>query len=534
MSGAAARNGGSRVLDRAQQKNSGAMDTSPSELPQWHALEECRRSFASRTLASLFKVEPDRARRWSFSAPSIHADLSRNWIDETTFAALFALARARNLEKMRAALLNGEAVNTTEHRPAWHTALRTAPDDPSLARSLDEEQMRFLGFAEALRTGRIVGSTGAPIDTVVCIGIGGSDLGPRLVTEALGPASGPVRVRFVSNIDPAELDAALDGARPEATVVAAISKSFTTLETLENLRVARLWLNHAGARPMDPAHHLIAVTAQPERAAATGVHPKRIFSFPDWVGGRYSLWSACGLPIAIAHGHQSFLDLRAGAAQMDAHFATTPLERNLPVILGLLGIWYVNFWNVRARAVFPYAQRLRNLPPYLQQLEMESLGKRVDLDGHALAADTAPIVWGEVGTTAQHSVFQFLHQGTHWTPADFLVVEPFAHSEERRHRLLHAAALAQADALAWGDSVLGAQRSTAPYAVAPGGRPSNILRLAQLDARSVGSLLALYEHRTFVQSVIWNINAFDQWGVEVGKKLLQQRLDRQGSLGSPS
>ncbi len=506
------------------------MDAAPTDLPEWRALDEARRSFAPRTLAGLFKVEPGRQQRWTFTAASLTADLSRNWLDESTFAALLALARACDVEKMRDALLAGEAVNTTEHRPAWHTALRAHPDDPSLTRTLDEEQMRFLGFAEALRAGRIEGSTGRPITTVVCIGIGGSDLGPRLVTEALGPPTGPVQVRFVSNIDPAELDAALAGAQPETTLVAAISKSFTTMESLENLRVARDWLaawtpGESGPQRLDPAHHLIAVTAQPDRAAAIGIHPKRIFSFHDWVGGRYSLWSACGLPIAIAHGHQAFLELRAGAAEMDRHFASAPLDQNLPVILGLLGVWYINFWNIRARAVFPYAQRLRNLPPYLQQLEMESLGKRVDRDGRPVSVDTSAVVWGEVGTTAQHSVFQFMHQGTHWCPADFLLVAQHAHSDDKRHRLLHGAALAQADALAWGDSILGAQRSTDSYAIAPGGRPSNIISLPQLDARSVGALLALYEHRTYVQSVIWNINAFDQWGVEVGKKLLQQRLD---------
>jgi glucose-6-phosphate isomerase len=507
------------------------MNASRTDLPEWLALEEARRSFAPRTLAGLFKVEPARRQRWTFTAAAISADVSRNWLDESTFAALLALARACDVEKMRDALLAGEAVNTTEHRPAWHTALRTRPDDPSLTRTLDEEQLRFLGFAEALRAGRIEGSTGRAITTVVCIGIGGSDLGPRLVTEALGTPTGPVQVRFVSNIDPVELDAALVGAHPETTIIAAISKSFTTMETLENLRVARDWLAawtapESGPQQLDPAHHLVAVTAQPDRATAIGIHPKRIFSFHDWVGGRYSLWSSCGLPIAIAHGHQAFLDLLAGGAEMDHHFATTPLERNLPVILGLLGIWYVNFWNVRARAVFPYAQRLRNLPPYLQQLEMESLGKRVSRDGRPTDIDTSPVVWGEVGTTAQHSVFQFMHQGTHWSPADFLVVDQHATSDERRYRLLHGAALAQADALAWGDGILGPQRSSENYAIAPGGRPSNVISLPQLDARSVGALLALYEHRTFVHSVIWNINAFDQWGVEVGKKLLQQRLDR--------
>jgi glucose-6-phosphate isomerase len=515
------------------------MLSSSKETPEWLALEECRRSFAQRTLAGLIKSEPQRAQRWSFPAASIRADLSRNWIDESTLAALLALARARDLEKIRSALFSGEAVNTTEHRAAWHTALRARPEDPaidpSLARTLKTEQTRFLGFAEALRSGRILGSTGSVIDTVVCIGIGGSDLGPRLACDALGPASGPVRVRFVSNIDPAELETALEGARPQSTLIAAISKSFTTMETLENLHVAREWLKYGpgganepateGRPRLDPAHHLIAITAQPDKAAAVGIHPKRIFSFHDWVGGRYSLWSACGLPIAIAHGHERFLQLCAGAAQMDAHFVSAPLETNLPVLLGLLGVWYVNFWGVKNRAVFPYAQRLRHLPPYLQQLEMESLGKRVDMAGHTLDIDTAPVVWGEVGTTAQHSVFQYMHQGTHWSPADFLVVDAFEDSSERRQRLLYAAAMAQVDALAEGDGALGPQRSTASYAMAPGGRPTTVIHLPQLDAGTLGALLALYEHRTFVQGVVWNINPFDQWGVEVGKKLLQQRLD---------
>jgi glucose-6-phosphate isomerase len=506
------------------------MDIPLTELPQWYALEECQRTLSTRTLAGLFQSDPERAARWRLRAAGIDADLSRNWIDESTFQALLALARARRLEDARRALLAGEAVNTSEHRPAWHTALRSAPDDPSVQRSLDEERRRFLGFAEALREGRITGSTGAPVRTVVCLGIGGSDLGPRLVTEALGPGSGPVAVRFASNIDPAALDAALEGLAPEETLFAAISKSFTTLETLENLRAARAWLERA-AQPLDKDFHVIAVTARPERAEAAGIRSKRVFAFPEWVGGRYSLWSACGLPIAIAHGPPAFLELLAGAADMDAHFASAPLETNLPVVLGLLGLWYVNFWGVKARAVFPYAQGLRRLAPYLQQLEMESLGKRVDRDGQPLRWDCAAVVWGEVGTTAQHSVFQFLHQGTHWTPADFLVVEAHARAGDQRLRLLHAAALAQVDALAWGDSVLGSERSTASCAVTPGGRPTNLIRLPALEARPIGALLALYEHRCFVQSVIWNINAFDQWGVEVGKKLLQQRWDRQVAEG---
>jgi glucose-6-phosphate isomerase len=358
---------------------------------------------------------------------------------------------------------------------------------------------------------------------VVCLGIGGSDLGPRLVTEALGPVGRP-HVRFAANLDPADLDAALAGANPHTTLLLAISKSFSTLETVENLKAALQWFRQR-APGADPSAHLAAVTSQPERAAPLGIDPARVFTFPEWVGGRYSLWSACGLGIAIAHGRPAFLELLAGAAQMDAHFAQAPLESNLPALLGMLGVWYVNFWGVGTRAVVPYAQPLARLPAYLQQLEMESLGKRVDRGGAQLAIDTAPVVWGEVGTNAQHSVFQFLHQGTGWVPLDIVTVAQRA-GDARRLQLLNRFALAQADALAWGDSVLG-DEAVPPHRAAPGNRPSTLIRLARLDARSLGALLALYEHRTFVQSAVWNVNAFDQWGVEIGKRLLAKRMNRE-------
>jgi len=497
----------------------------PSQSPAWRALEERRKAFQNRTLASLFRADPGRAERFHLAAPHLTVDFSRHWVDDETLGLLQDLAREADLAKERKSLLDGEAVNHTEHRPAWHSALRSNPDDPSLARTLQQEQTQFLGFAQALRTGRIQGSGGEAMETVVCIGIGGSDLGPRLVTEALGRPNAPVRVRFVSNLDPDELMRALEGARAQTTQFVAISKSFTTLETLENLRAALVWLKDAGGDSIDPSHHLAAITAQPQRAVEFGVHAKRVFTFPEWVGGRYSLWSACGFPIALAHGHEVFLDLLRGARSMDRHFASAPFEANVPVLLGLLGCWYVNFWGVKTRAVFPYAQRLARLPAYLQQLEMESLGKRVDRESHILPYDTSPIVWGEVGTSAQHSVFQFLHQGTHWAPSDFLILGTNTESLDRRARLLNAFAIAQADALAMGDTVLGAARPTAVHATAPGGRPSSLIELESLGPRPLGALLAMYEHRTFVQSVIWNINAFDQFGVEVGKKLLEQRLD---------
>jgi len=511
-------------MDKIQSNKAPVLRTgprmNPTSLPEWHALAQRRRALDRIRIADLFDDDPQRAERFSFEAASLNADLSRNRIDSGTLRALVALARAAGVEQQRDQLLAGAAVNVTEARPAWHTALRSAPSDPAWAARLAAERERFLDFAEQVRAGRVTGTAGLPLESVVCIGIGGSDLGPRLVTEALGPVSRP-RVRFAANLDPAELDAALNGLNPHTTLLLAISKSFSTLETVENLQAAVRWFRQH-APGLDPSPHLAAATSQPERAAALGIDPARVFTFPEWVGGRYSLWSACGLGIAIAHGRAAFGELLAGASALDTHFANAPLESNLPVLLGLLGVWYVNFWGVTSRAVVPYAQPLARLPAYLQQLEMESLGKRVDRDGAELAIDTAPVVWGEVGTNAQHSVFQFLHQGTGWVPLDIVTSAEHDASGDQRLRLLNQFALAQADALAWGDALLG-EESVPPHRAAPGNRPSTLIRLPRLDARSVGALLALYEQRTFVQSVVWNINAFDQWGVEIGKQLLARR-----------
>jgi glucose-6-phosphate isomerase len=502
----------------------------PTDLPEWHALAQRRLALDPIRIADLFDDDPQRADRFSFQADSLGVDLSRNRIDSGTLRALLALARAIKLEKQRDDLLTGAIVNATEGRPAWHTALRSPPGDPLIdpawAARLQAERERFLDFAERLRAFEVTGTVGLPLDTVVCIGIGGSDLGPRLVTEALGPVGRP-HVRFAANLDPSDLDAALAGANPHTTLLLAISKSFSTLETIENLKAALQWFRQH-APEVDPARHFAAVTSQPERAAALHFDPARVFTFPEWVGGRYSLWSACGLGIAIAHGRQAFNQLLLGAAQMDAHFAQAPLESNLPVLLGMLGVWYVNFWDVKTRAVVPYAQRLARLPAYLQQLEMESLGKQVDRTGAPISIDTAPVVWGEVGTNAQHSVFQFLHQGTGWIPLDIVMIADYEAGGDRRLRLLNQFALAQADALAWGDRALG-DEPVPPHRAAPGNRPSTLIRLARLDAQSLGALLALYEHRTFVQSAVWNINAFDQWGVEIGKQLLARRTRDAGA-----
>jgi glucose-6-phosphate isomerase len=494
------------------------------ESPAWQALQRHRESLSSFRLDAALRADPARARAWRFEAAGIEVDLSRNLATDETWKLLLALAETAELPRWREQLFAGQPINDTEGRPAWHTALRTPPADAGVARVVERERSRMLEFAEQLRAGQARGSSGRSFETVICIGIGGSDLGPRLVTAALGEASGPVRLHFVSNIDPAELDVALAQAVPESTLVVAISKSFTTLETLENARAALAWLK-ARAPGIDVRRHLAAITSQPERAQAFGVDASLVFTFAEWVGGRYSLWSACGLPIAVAHGAAAFDELLRGAAALDRHFVEAPAARNLPLLLGALGLWYVNFWGCRSRAVMPYAQRLRHLPAYLQQLEMESNGKRVDRDGRPLDYDTSPVVWGEAGTTAQHSVFQFLHQGTFFSPVDFVTAAGFENSGEARERLLYANALAQADALALGEAALKPIGGSKPaYAIVPGNRPSNFITLPRIDAFSVGALLALYEHRTFVQGVLWQINSFDQWGVEIGKQLLKQRL----------
>ncbi len=490
----------------------------------WQSLARHRRSLDSFRLEAAFRQEPQRTRSWRFEAAGIAADLSRNLATEETLGLLLALADAAGFPRWRERLVSGEPINATEGRPAWHTALRSAPADAAVARTVALEHDRMLAFAERLRAGDLRGSSGRPIATVVAVGIGGSDLGPRLVTAALGRPSGPIDLHFVSNIDPSELDAALAAADPETTLVVCISKSFTTLETLENTRAALGWMK-ARAPSLDTRRHLAAVSSRPERAREFGVDAELVFSFAEWVGGRYSVWSPCGMPIAIAHGAAAFDELLRGAAAMDRHFVDAPPARNLPLLLGALGVWYVNFWGCRSRAVMPYAQRLRHLPAYLQQLEMESNGKRVDRDGQPVDYDTSPVVWGEAGTTAQHSVFQFLHQGTFFSPVDFVTCDGFERSPVERERLLYANALAQADALALGEAALRPAGSGKPeHAVVPGNRPSSFIALPRIDAFSIGALLALYEHRTFVQGVLWNINSFDQWGVEIGKQLLKQRL----------
>ncbi|MEO6281239.1 glucose-6-phosphate isomerase [Roseateles sp.] len=487
-----------------------------------------------------FAADAGRFQALSFGAPEVFADLSKNRIDAPTLALLLKLAGDCGLEARRDALLRGDPVNHTEGRAVLHTALRApagsdAPFNAEVQASLDA----MLAFAESVRRGER-----GEITDVVHIGIGGSDLGPAMVVQAL-QAFGrrDLKLHFVSNVDGHDLAPVLAGLDAKQTLFVIASKTFTTQETLANAQAAKTWFLAAGGT--DIARHFVATSSNTAAAAAFGIDTA--FGFWDWVGGRYSLWSVIGLPIAIAVGANSFRELLAGAHAMDEHFATAPLAQNLPVLLGLVDIWYRNFHGFTSRSVAPYHQGLRRLPAYLQQLEMESNGKGVDLDGNALPFGTSPVVWGEAGTNGQHAYFQMLHQGTDVIPVEFIAVKrpnfgvtgELAMKLVDQHRKLLANCLAQSQALMQGKTAAEALAETAPTASAtldrgvlsrhrsfPGNRPSTTLVLDALTPRSLGALIALYEHRVFVAGALWGINSFDQWGVELGKALCSQLLPR--------
>ncbi|WP_295640841.1 glucose-6-phosphate isomerase [uncultured Methylibium sp.] len=493
-------------------------------------------------LREAFARDPHRHTSLSFEAPSVFADLSKNLLDTATLHFLLDLARETGLEARRDRMLAGEPVNDSESRAVLHTALRaprgSAPFSAEVHATLDA----MLAYADRVRQ---VESSG--IRDVVNIGIGGSDLGPQMAAAALaGYAHPQLNSHFVANVDGHDLGPLLRRLDPRHTLFVVASKTFTTQETMANAQAAKAWFLAAGGT--DIAKHFVATTTNVEAAAAFGITTS--FGFWDWVGGRYSLWSAIGLPLAIAIGADHFRAMLAGAHAMDRHFAEAPLERNLPVLLGLLDVWYRNFHGFASRSVAPYHQGLRRLPAYLQQLEMESNGKRVDAQGEALRVATAPVVWGEPGTNGQHAYFQMLHQGTDTIPVEFIAVRATSHGPlgfapavraafEDQHRKLLANCLAQSQALMLGktaqEALLESPSTASPQmsrqAVArhrsfPGNRPSTTLLLDRLDPTSLGALVALYEHRVFSSGAVWGINSFDQWGVELGKVLCNQLLPR--------
>lgn len=485
-------------------------------------------------LRDAFARDPGRFDTFGVQAPHVFADLSKNRIDVATLHFLHDLARECRIEQRRDAMLGGEAINHTEGRAVLHTALRAprgaAPFSEDVHRTLDA----MLSYVETVRDTQASG-----IKHVVNIGIGGSDLGPQMVVPALDAFVHPgLRFHFVSNVDGHDITPVLRQLDPSETLFIIASKTFTTQETMANAHAAKAWFEANGGT--DTAKHFVATTTNVKAAAEFGI--TTTFGFWDWVGGRYSLWSAIGLPIALAIGADHFRALLAGAHEMDRHFATAPLDKNLPILLALIDVWYRNFHGFTSRSVAPYHQGLKRLPAYLQQLEMESNGKSVDLDGEPLPFATSPVVWGEPGTNGQHAYFQMLHQGTDVIPVEFILVKRPTHGLDDLHTKLLANGLAQSQALMLGkttDQALGEKAPTASKALDaqtiarhrtfPGNRPSTTLLLEELTPASLGALIALYEHRVFASGALWGINSFDQWGVELGKALCNDLLPRLAS-----
>lgn len=508
---------------------------------QWSALKAHGERLDAVSLRDMFAADAERFEKLSVQLDDLTIDLSKERIDGAALETLIDLARAAGLEGKRDAMFAGAHINTTEDRAVLHTGLRARSDDglavdgTATAKLVDPVLDAFLTFADHVRAGDVVCSNGSRFTDVVNIGIGGSDLGPVMVARALSPyrGNGPA-VHFVSNVDGAHLRDVTASLNPETTLVIVASKTFTTQETMANAQAAKAWLVEAlgeeGAR-----QHLAALSTNLEATAAFGVANERVFGFWDWVGGRYSIWSAIGLSVALSVGSKHFQEFLDGARSMDMHFRTADLSQNLPVLLGMIGIWRRNVMNCPTVALIPYDQRLERFPAYVQQLDMESNGKQTQLDGAPVSVSTGPVIWGEPGTNAQHSFFQLIHQGTDVIPVDFVVAANSGSDLEDQHSLLLANCLAQSEALAFGktgDEVRAEMTAKGtesaeierivPHRTFPGNRPSTTILHSQLTPFSLGRLIALFEHKVFVQGAIWNINSFDQWGVELGKALAQQ------------
>jgi glucose-6-phosphate isomerase len=510
------------------------------------ALEELRahrEAMGNPHLRDLFAADPDRFTRFSLTLGHLTLDYSKNRILPETLPFLFRLAEFAGVAELREAMFSGTPINLTEGRAVLHVALRAPPDAdirvdgenvvPDVHATLD----RFCKFADDIRSGEIRGVAADRFSDVVNIGIGGSDLGPAMATAALTPYRGlGPKLHFVSNVDGAHLADTLAGLEAERTLFLIASKTFTTSETMTNAASARAWLAYRlGEEAV--GDHFAAISTNLDKVAEFGIRPERVFGFWDWVGGRYSVWSAIGLPLAISIGAENFRRFLAGARRMDEHFRDAPFAENMPVILGLLGVWYRNVWDFRTHAVLPYDQRLARFPAHLQQLDMESNGKRVTRQSQLVEYRTGPIVWGEPGTNGQHAFFQLLHQGTEIVPADFLIAAEPHEEMGNHHAKLVANCFAQTEALAFGKTEAEAREELAKaglsaatieklvlHNVFPGNRPTNTLLYKKLDPETLGMLIALYEHKVFVEGAIWDINSFDQWGVELGKALATRLL----------
>ncbi len=521
-------------------------------MTDWTAFDAAAARDADARILDQFATDPERLTRLSVEAAGLYVDLSKQSWTKNGFEACLDLARSAGVEAARARLFGGEAINSTEGRAVLHPALRApaGADFHALGQAVSAEvdavRADMAAYATAVRSGAETGATGKAFRAIVHIGIGGSDLGPRVVWDALRPLDPEIDLRFVANIDPREMAEALTGLDPETTLVVVVSKTFTTQETLANAEAAKAWLA-AGLPEAGRDRHFIGVTAAPDKAQAFGC--ARTFAFRDWVGGRYSLWSAVSLSCVIALGPHVFDGLLQGARAMDDHFLSAPLEQNAPVMMALAQVWNVDGLDRPARTVAPYAHALRRLPSFLQQLEMESNGKRVHRDGSPVTRQTCPVVFGEPGTNGQHAFFQQIHQGPQVVPAEFVIVAKTligGTHEDAAESPLWSNALAQGQALMLGKTADEARSELlasgadsaeaerlAPHKAFPGNRPSTAIVIERLTPRTLGALLALYEHKTFVEGVIWDVNSFDQWGVELGKVLAKAIL-KDVAAGTPS
>jgi glucose-6-phosphate isomerase len=515
-----------------------------TQSPTWHALQEHSKSL--KHMRELFRLDANRFDKMSLSAADLFLDYSKNRADDTTLALLFTLAKESGLQEKIAAMFAGESINTTEKRAVLHTALRGEGARPlpvegqDIVPEVQNTLSKMTNFVDAVTSGAWRGFSGKRITDIVSIGIGGSFLGPKIVSQALRPYwTGTLSCHFVANVDGSAIAEKLKALDPETTLFIMSSKSFGTQETLTNTLTAKDWFIANGGSQTTVAKHFVAVTSNIAKATEFGIDAENIFPMWDWVGGRYSLWSAIGLPIALLIGMDNFRALLKGAHRMDEHFATAPLNENMPVIMGMLSLWYGNFHNAQSHVILTYDHYLRGLPAYFQQLDMESNGKAVTLDGRAVDYSTGPVIWGGEGTNGQHAYHQLLHQGTALIPADFILPLQSHNPIGEHHNQLASNCFGQTQALMQGRSLEEALAELASsnleeeekYTLArhkemPGNKPSNTILMDKLTPSTLGALIALYEHRTFVQGTIWQINSFDQWGVELGKTLGNDVLTR--------
>lgn len=502
-----------------------------TSLGAWSRLTKLAKSIADVRIGELMSEDGNRLEKYSLKAAGLYLDYSKNLVGDQVMDYLFELVDESPLNACREAMFCGVAINVTEQRPVLHTALRADSAQlrmdglKDIGEKIGEQKERMKIVSEKVRSGNWLGVTGKPMTDIVNLGIGGSDLGPKLACEALKEfAQANINCHFVSNVDGEVINSTLKPLNPETTLVIISSKTFTTQETLLNARTAANWLGtKLGLANAYASPHFIGVTASLDNAKSLGIPDSNILEFWDWVGGRYSLWSTIGLSIAISIGFDNFERLLAGAREMDVHFRETSSRQNMPVVLALLGIWYNNFLNAESHAVIPYCERLLNLPFYLQQLDMESNGKFVTLNNNQVSYPTGPIIWGLTGTNGQHSFFQLLHQGTHLIPVDFIGQLYDRLSTSEHHRVLMANMFAQSAALMAGKK----DGELPPYRNYPGNRPSNTILMETLTPEVFGALIALYEHKVFVQGCLWNIDSFDQWGVELGKALANSLLSQE-------